>query len=77
MTPIVSTAQDKLVLVDSAPEKKTLTISEFCRFYGIGKTRAYQEIKAGRLRIAKVGRRTLIPTISAYLWLQQCTEQGQ
>ena len=77
MTHIISTAQNKLELVDSAPEKKALTISEFCRFYGIGKTRAYQEIKAGRLRVAKVGRRTLVPTVSANLWLQQCTETTQ
>lgn len=49
--------------------KRAYGVDEFCRAYGIGRNRAYQEIEAGRLRVAKVGRRTLIPVDEAEAWL--------
>ena len=45
-------------------------IPTFCRVYSIGRTKLYQEIKAGRLQVKKIGRRTIIPAASAELWLQ-------
>ena len=39
------------------PSRRAFSISEFCFRYGIGRTNAYQEIAAGRLRAVKVGRR--------------------
>lgn len=44
------------------------TIPDFCRAYGVGRSFTYEEIKAGRLRIVKAGRRTLIPAASARKW---------
>ena len=55
----------------AVPNKKAFTVSEFCEVYSIGKTLAYQEIKEGRLKKAKIGKRTLIPAKSAEEWLQQ------
>ncbi|MCS3503765.1 excisionase family DNA binding protein [Bradyrhizobium japonicum] len=50
--------------------KAALSIDDFCRSYGVGKTTAYEEINAGRLRAVKAGRRTLIPEQSAADWLK-------
>ena len=44
------------------------TIREFCARYAIGRTKAYDEIGAGRLAAVKVGRRTLIGRADAEAW---------
>jgi excisionase family DNA binding protein len=49
--------------------KVALSILEFCSVAGIGRSRAYEEIKAGRLRIIKCGRRTLVPVEAVRTWL--------
>ena len=41
-------------------ELGAMTVKEFCRKYGIGTTKFYEEIKAGRLRAVKCGARTLV-----------------
>jgi excisionase family DNA binding protein len=46
-----------------------LTIADFCREYGIGRTATYAEIKAGRLSAVKCGSRTLIARAEAERWL--------
>lgn len=51
--------------------KLALSIPEFCSVVGIGRSRAYEEIKAGRLRIVKCGRRTLISRDAINEWLAQ------
>jgi len=43
--------------------KETARITGMCRAY------LYKEIKAGRLRILKCGRRTLVPASSIQQWL--------
>jgi excisionase family DNA binding protein len=54
--------------------RRAFPIREFCRRYGIGRTNAYQEIAAGRLRAVKVGRRTLITHDAAEAWLAALPE---
>jgi excisionase family DNA binding protein len=49
--------------------RRAFSIHEFCVRYGIGRTNAYQEVAAGRLRAVKVGRRTLITHDAAEAWL--------
>lgn len=44
------------------------TIKDFCAAYGIGRSLAYDEIKAGRLKARKVGNRTLILRVDAEEW---------
>ena len=44
-------------------------VAAFANAVGIGRTMVYEEIKAGRLRVAKVGRRTLVPVAEAQRWL--------
>lgn len=50
--------------------KAALSVEDFCNSYSVGKTTAYEEIAAGRLRAVKAGRRTLIPEQSAADWLK-------
>ena len=50
--------------------KRAFTIAEFCFAYGICRTTAYGEIKAGRLTVIKCGRRTLITEAAAEAWLR-------
>lgn len=51
-------------------EKHAFSIEEFCRLYSIGKTKTYEEIKDGKLKIKKVGRRTIITAEAAKEWLE-------
>jgi len=53
----------------SAATSRAFAISDFCRSYGIGRTTAYAEIAAGRLRAVKAGSRTLITCDAAEAWL--------
>ncbi len=51
-------------------DKRAISIAEFCSRYGLGRTTAYEEIKAGRLEVVKAGKRTLVPVDAAESWLQ-------
>ena len=55
---------------------RAFSIREFCFRYGIGRTNAYEEIAAGRLRAVKVGRRTLISHDAAEAWLAALPEMS-
>jgi len=41
-------------------QRISCTIAEACKATGIGRTRLYEEISAGRIETAKVGRRRLV-----------------
>lgn len=49
--------------------KHAYDVATFCQLHGIGRTLAYKEIKEGRLKILKVGRRTLVTAQAASDWL--------
>ncbi|WP_334006668.1 helix-turn-helix domain-containing protein [Burkholderia cepacia] len=51
------------------PSKGVLSVNDFCRWAGIGRTAVYAEMKAGRLSARKFGRRTIIPQVEAERWL--------
>jgi excisionase family DNA binding protein len=51
-------------------EKRVFSINEFCSRYGVGRTTAYEEIKAGRLQVVKAGKRTLVPADAAESWIK-------
>lgn len=48
--------------------KAALTVNEFCNRYSIGRNLFYDEVKAGRLRTRKAGRRTLVLATDAAAW---------
>jgi len=52
-------------------EKRAYRVEEFCRAYGIGRTKAFEEISEKRLRATKVGRLTLIKLEAAEEWFSQ------
>jgi excisionase family DNA binding protein len=45
-----------------------MSIHDFCQRYNVGRTKVHQEIKEGRLKARKVGRRTLIGDDDAQAW---------
>lgn len=45
--------------------KTNWRVAEFCRAFGIGRTKFYELVKAGHIKIAKCGRRTLISEAEA------------
>lgn len=47
-----------------------MSVLEFCAWASIGRTAAYGEIKAGRLRAKKRGSRTIITFEDARQWLK-------
>lgn len=55
----------------SVVPKASESVDEFCARYGIGRTTFYAEVKAGRLRVVKLGRRTLVPVREGELWFSR------
>jgi hypothetical protein len=49
-------------------EPVAFRVSEFCRVYVISKASFYREVQAGRLRILKRGRRSLVERSEAERW---------
>ena len=49
-------------------EQQAFSISRFASVHDIGLTRTYEEIRSGRLRIMKIGKRTTISTEAAADW---------
>jgi hypothetical protein len=50
------------------------SVAEFCRSYGISRSLAYEERRAGRIRFRKVGARTLILASDAEEWARALPE---
>jgi excisionase family DNA binding protein len=48
-----------------------MSVRDFCKKYGVGRTTTYGEIKAGRLKARKAGRRTIITEDDAEEWLSK------
>lgn len=51
------------------PDKLAFEVNEFCRLYSIGRTTFYEQIKAGHLKVRKVGTKTLVLAEDAQSWL--------
>ena len=49
--------------------QRAMSIAEFCERYGPGRTKTYEELKSGRLRARKIGKRTIITEDDAEDWL--------
>jgi hypothetical protein len=48
--------------------RMAITIEEFCRRYGICRETAYAESRRGKLRIRKLGRRSIITLADERAW---------
>ena len=51
--------------------KVTLSVTEFCQTAGIGRSLFYEQVRAGRIRVLKVGRRTLVRAAELAAWLDR------
>ena len=51
--------------------KRAFSVHEFSKLYGVGRTTTYEELKAGRLRGRKIGKRTIITKNDAEDWLRR------
>jgi hypothetical protein len=51
--------------------QRAMSIARFSEDYAIGRTKAYEELKSGRLRGLKIGKRTIISQDDAEVWLRQ------
>jgi hypothetical protein len=58
-------------------EIQAYDIRSFCRAYGISRSFAYLEKKAGRLRSFKAGRKTLISREAAEAWRRALEQSPQ
>lgn len=56
--------------------KVAYAMSEFCDLYGISRSLAYNELRAGRLTARKIGRRTVILKADADAWLTSLPVRG-
>jgi hypothetical protein len=57
-------------------EKLLITVPDFLRQYAISRTSFYKEVKDGRLRIIKRGRRTVVSNLDASQWLESLRNQS-
>jgi excisionase family DNA binding protein len=55
---------------------RTMSIKEFCNEYRVGTTRLYEEVKHGRIRLRKLGRKSLISRDEAERWLKNLPTSG-
>jgi hypothetical protein len=63
--PSTSTPSDQTTITGGA-----MTVSEFCRWACIGRTKMYAEVKIGRLILRKIGTKTVILRSDAEGWLR-------
>jgi len=47
-----------------------MTVSDFCRWASIGRTKMYAEVNAGRITPRKIGTKTVILRSDAEAWLR-------
>jgi excisionase family DNA binding protein len=57
--------------ISGAGRQRAMSIDEFCEHYRVGRTTAYEEIKRGRLRARKCGRRTIIGDDDGEDWFRR------
>lgn len=53
-----------------------MSVQAFCAWAGIGRTKVYEEIEAGRLQTVTLGRRRLVPTAEAERWLDRLLDEA-
>jgi excisionase family DNA binding protein len=61
-------AQPESVDTIEQQPKKAYSVREFCQAFGVSRSHAYNEMKAGRLKSRKSGRRCLIGIDDADDW---------
>ena len=60
--------------MNTSSTKGALSVTEFLAWASIGRTKFYEEVNADRLKIRKIGRKTLILRADAEAWLNALPE---
>lgn len=60
--------------METQKHSNVYTVNEFLEIYKIGRTKFYQEVDSGRLKIRKLGRKTLVLAKDAEAWLNALPE---
>lgn len=57
-------------------DRGAFTVDEFCGWARIGRSKFYQEIQEGRLRLRKIGRKSVVTVVDAEAWLASLPESA-
>ena len=63
--------------MEALVETQAYDIRSFCKAYSVSRSFAYLEMKRGRLRPFKAGRRTLISRAAAQAWQRSLEDASQ
>jgi hypothetical protein len=55
--------------MDENPGGGAMTVSQFCRWANIGRTKLYSEVAARRITLRKLGNKSLVLRAEAERWL--------
>lgn len=58
-------------------KKPAFSIAEFCTATSLGRSWVYEEIRRGRLKVLKAGRRTLITSEEMTAWMQRLAAEAE
>jgi hypothetical protein len=47
-----------------------MTVSEFCKWASVGRTKLYAEVKAGRIKLRKIGSKSVVIRSDGEEWLR-------
>ena len=50
-------------------DRGAMSVDEFCGWASIGRSKFYQEVGAGRIRLRKIGRKSVVTMPDALAWL--------
>jgi hypothetical protein len=67
----------KIRQAPAATPKAARSVSEFLAAFGLSRTRLYDEINSGRLRVMKVGNRTLVSSAAESAWINLCEAEAK
>jgi hypothetical protein len=57
--------------------KGAFTVEEFLAWAAIARSKFYQEVNSGRIRMRKIGRKSVIAFPDAMAWLSSLPEYGE
>jgi len=65
----IRSKQRRRTIMNTLSTQGALSVSQFCEWASIGRTKFYQEVKEGRLVIRKIGNKTIVTMKDANFWL--------
>jgi excisionase family DNA binding protein len=76
MARLLSTATAPAPASRQRHDRRGYSVADLLRLYPVGKTKIYAEIKAGRLRPTKIGRRTMFTAEAVDDWLSTLEQKS-